>query len=135
MAGMTKYLANKLLDHTLRPGVSGSVFPQFSSLTLSLHRSDPGDTGGWDEIDSGTTYQRQPIIFSASSDGFISNSSSPTFIMPSSTVRYFAIWGVTGATSVCLFVGSVGGSAGIPFNHADTYQPQPGALTVSRDLA
>lgn len=82
MAAISTYLANKLLDHTLR---NVSYTPP-TAVYVALYKSNPtaADTGT--EV-SGGGYARQQITFNASSSGQITNNADVVF--PTAT----ASWG------------------------------------------
>ena len=82
MAAISTYLANKLLDHTLR----NVAYTPPSTVYLALYTSAPGagDTGT--EV-SGGGYARQAVTFSPASGGQIVNSADVVF--PAAT----ASWG------------------------------------------
>lgn len=82
MAGISTYLANKLLDHSLR-NVS---FTPPTAVYVALYTSDPtaADTGT--EV-SGGGYARQQVTFNVASGGQITNNSD--IIFPTAT----ASWG------------------------------------------
>jgi hypothetical protein len=86
--------ANKVLDLILR---NVALTPP-TSIYLSLHTADPGDTGA-NEV-SGGSYARQQITMSAASGKATSNSGDITFNgMPACTATHVGIWGsVSGGT-------------------------------------
>lgn len=104
MAAMTNYLENKLVDHIFR----NTSFTMPAELHMSLHSSDPGETGA-NEI-SGNSYARAQLDPSVSNwkstngttsgassgtGGQTSNAVVITFPTPTGswgTVTHFAIW-------------------------------------------
>jgi len=82
MAAISTYLANKLLDHTLR----NVAYTPPSTVYLALYTSAPGagDTGT--EV-SGGGYARQAVTFNPASGGQVVNSADVVF--PAAT----ASWG------------------------------------------
>lgn len=82
MAGISTYLANKLLDHSLR---NVSYTPP-ATVYVALYKSDPtaADTGT--EV-SGGSYARQQVTFNVASGGQITNNAD--IIFPTAT----ASWG------------------------------------------
>lgn len=73
------------------PTVSRNQFANALTVTqLSLHSSYPGTTGA-NEI-SGGSYVRKAATFSAASGGIRALSSSVTFDVPASTVRWVGSW-------------------------------------------
>ena len=82
MAAISTYLANKLLDHTLR----NVAYTPPSTVYLALYTSNPGagDTGT--EV-SGGGYARQVVTFNPASGGQVVNSADVVF--PAAT----ASWG------------------------------------------
>jgi len=82
MAAISTYLANKLLDHTLR----NVAYTPPSTVYLALYTSNPGagDTGT--EV-SGGGYARQAVTFNPASGGQVVNSADVVF--PAAT----ASWG------------------------------------------
>jgi hypothetical protein len=104
MAAMTDYLENKLVDHIFRD----TAFTMPAALYMSLHSSNPGETGA-NEI-SGNSYARAQLDPSVSNwkstngttsgassgtGGQTANAVAITFPTPTGswgTVTHFAIW-------------------------------------------
>lgn len=66
MAAISTYLANKLLDHTLR----GIPYTAPTTVYVALYTSDPGPENTGTEV-SGGGYTRVKAVFKASSGGQI----------------------------------------------------------------
>lgn len=64
MAAMTNYLADKLINHTLR----NTAYAAPATVYLSLHKADPTRTGSHANEVSGGGYARKAITFGAPSD-------------------------------------------------------------------
>lgn len=128
MAGLTNYLANKMLDHALRGHVSESEYERPSQVYLALHTGNPGDTGSENEV-SGGAYARQIVTFAESAEGVIENSNVPLFTMPACTVSYFSVWDASTGGN-CLFYDIIASPQ--TFNTSDTFSPQAGAVTISK---
>lgn len=103
---MSDYLEEKLLLHTFK----NTAYTSPTTVYLSLHTADPGETGASEC--TGGSYARQAIAFSAASNpaGTIANSGTVTFSsMPAATVTHFAIWDASSAGN-CLITGALGSS-------------------------
>jgi hypothetical protein len=80
---LTTYLANKLLDHTLR----NTAYTSPATVYLALFTTMPttAGTGGVEVV--GGSYARQPTSFAAAASGSASSSAPVTFsAMPTATV-------------------------------------------------
>lgn len=97
MAAISTYLANKLLDHSLR----NVAYTPPATVYLALYTSNPGPDNTGTEV-SGGGYTRQPVTFSAASAGQIVNSADVVF--PVAT----AAWGTI--THVGVFDAATGGN-------------------------
>lgn len=83
----TTTVANNILNKILR----NTDFTPASTLYLSLHTADPGDTGT-SEV-TGGSYGRQVVTFNAAASKTTSNTSAVTFTgMPATTVTHIGIW-------------------------------------------
>lgn len=79
--------ANKILDKVLR----NTDFTPATTLYVSLHTADPGETGA-SEV-TGGSYVRQAITFSAASAKATTNTADLLFAsMPSATVTHVGLW-------------------------------------------
>ena len=95
MSGMSTYLANAVINATLR----STSFTSPSTVYLALFLADPTDAGTGAEL-SGASYVRKAISLSAPSSGVSSNASAITFDEATTdwgTVTYIGIYdAVTG---------------------------------------
>ena len=83
----TTVTANKIIDKILR----NTDFTEATSVYVSLHTDDPGQTGT-NEV-TGGSYARQSVTFSAASSKATANTADLLFAsMPSATVTYVGIW-------------------------------------------
>jgi len=82
MAAISTYLANKLLDHSLR----NVAYTPPATVYVALYTSNPGPDDTGTEV-SGGGYARQAVTFGTASSAQISNSADVTF--PTAT----ASWG------------------------------------------
>lgn len=85
---------NKIIDMILR----NTSFTPATTLYVSLHTADPGNTGA-SEV-TGGSYARQTITFSAASNKTTTNIADVTFAnMPATTVTHVGIFSaVSGGT-------------------------------------
>ncbi|MEM1667176.1 MAG: hypothetical protein QXM53_00775 [Thermofilaceae archaeon] len=89
MAGISTFLAHKLLDHVLR----GTTYTPPTTVYMALYTSNPGDDDSGSEV-SGNGYQRQPVTFSAPSGRRIVNSNQvefPEATGPWGTITHFGL--------------------------------------------
>lgn len=90
MSGMSTYLANAVINATLR----STSFTSPSTVYLALFLTDPTDGGTGAEV-SGASYVRKAISLTAPSNGITTNSSAVTFDAATTdwgTVTYIAIY-------------------------------------------
>ena len=83
----THYLSDSILNYLSKNG----DFTQPESLYVALFTAMPGAGGGGTEV-SGGGYARQPVAFSQSSSGEITNNAKITF--PDATANWGTIVGV-----------------------------------------
>lgn len=124
---MTPYLADRLLNHAFRGGVSGTTYDRPSAVYVALHNGNPGTNGNLNEIPS----TRRLVTFAASSDGEVKNSNIVTWVMGTTTVTHFSIWDAASGGN-CLQYGEVSTNS---FLDGDEYSLPPGALLVSRKIS
>lgn len=140
MSQMTNYLENKLIDHIFR----GQSFAAPSTLHVSLHTDNPGETGA-SELTSTGAYARAAITStlanwaatqggstaSSGTSGQTSNSVAINFPTPTANwgvVTHFAIWdSATGGNP--LLYGSLTITKTI--NQGDIVSFSPAALTAT----
>jgi hypothetical protein len=122
---ISDYYENKILDHMLR----GTAFTPPSTVYVSLHTADPGETGA-NEL-TGGGYSRKPVTFNAPSGGSMTNSADIDFPnMPAATITHVALWDAASAGN-CLWTGAL--TAPKTTNAGDTFRIPAGQLTVSLD--
>lgn len=81
MSQMSNYLENALVNATLR----GTTFSTPATVYMALYTSDPTEADTGTEV-TGGGYARQPVTFSAPSNGATSNSANVTF--PQATANW-----------------------------------------------
>jgi hypothetical protein len=125
---ISDYFENKILDHMLR----NQSFTPPSTVYVALYTTAPSDSGGGTEV-SGGGYARQPVTFSAASDGSISNSEDITF--PQATANWGTIVAVglfdAATAGNLLWYGDLTQSKTV--NSGDIFKIPAGNLTVSLD--
>jgi hypothetical protein len=122
---ISDYYEDKILDHMLR----GAPFTPPSTVYVSLHTNDPGETGA-NEL-TGGGYSRKPVTFNAPSGGSMTNSADIDFPnMPAATITHVALWDAASAGN-CLWIGAL--TASKTTNAGDTFRIPAGQLTVSLD--
>jgi hypothetical protein len=125
MMSISNYYEDKILDHMLR----GTAFTPPSTVYLSLHNADPGETGA-NEI-SGGSYARKAISWNAPSGGSMTNSADIDFPnMPAATITHVGIWDAATAGNH-LWNGPL--TASKTTNSGDTFRIPAGQLTVTLD--
>ena len=121
---ISDYLENKILDKVL----SNTDFT-VTTVYVSLHTADPGETGG-NEV-SGGSYARQSAAFGSASAGTASNSATLSFTdMPAATITHVGLWDASTAGNF-LWGGAL--TASKTTNAGDTFQIAAGDLDVSLD--
>ncbi|HHB12213.1 MAG TPA: hypothetical protein ENK62_03325 [Chromatiales bacterium] len=121
---ISDYLENKILDKVL----SATDFT-VTTVYVSLHTADPGETGG-NEV-SGGSYARQSASFGSASAGTASNSATLSFTdMPAATITHVGLWDASTAGNF-LWGGAL--TASKTTNAGDTFQIAAGDLDVSLD--
>jgi hypothetical protein len=142
MAGMTDYLENKLVDHIFR----ATSFTMPSTLYVSLHTADPGETGATAEV-SGNGYVRAQLNpsttnwrntqnsgtgASTGTAGATKNAVAVTWPTPTGagwgTVTHFAIWDASTGGN-CLVKGQL--ASGKTIDADDIVTAAIDALTVT----
>lgn len=127
MPGLSNYLENELLDQIFR----NSAAPAITSVWISLHSGDPGETGVF-EI-SGNGYIRKTSGFDVASNGATANSNLVSFSgMPALTVTHVGLWDASGA-GAGNFLGGGSFSASKTTNLNDVFQIAIGDLDVTLD--
>jgi hypothetical protein len=122
---ISDYYENKILDHMLR----GTEFTPPSTVYVSLHTADPGETGA-NEL-TGGGYSRKAVTFNAPSGGSMTNSADIDFPnMPAATITHVALWDAASAGN-CLWTGALTTSK--TTNAGDTFRIPAGQLTVTLD--
>lgn len=123
--GASNYLETQLLDHIFR----NAAYTSPTTVYLSLHTADPGETGTSEA--TGGSYARQSCAFSAASGGSISNSGTVSFAsMPATTVTHFGIWDDASAGN---FLAGGALSASKSPGAGDTVQFAASSVTISLD--
>lgn len=107
MAGISTYLANKLLDHSL--GVASYTMP--SGVYLALFTSDPTPTGSGTEV-SGSGYARQQVTWNAAASRESTLNGSETFGPAGGSWGTVTHWGVFDSSTAgnLLWFGSLSAS-------------------------
>ena len=124
MAGMSSFLEDEILDHTL--GVGAYTMP--TSIYISVHSASPAGTGA-NEIAS--TTRQGDTAFNAASSGATANTSAITFTsMPSATVSHVGIWDAVTSGNF-LWEGAL--SSSVVCGSGDTFEIAAGDLDVTLD--
>jgi len=100
MSKMSNYLEAALGNAVLR----NISYTSPAKVYLSLHTSDPGETGA-NEITAGD-YARQEIAFSAPTDGVFPNTANIDFPVSSKdhgTITHFAVWDASIAGNLLVY--------------------------------
>jgi hypothetical protein len=122
---ISDYYEDKILDHMLR----GTAFTPPSTVYVSLHTADPGETGA-NEL-TGGGYSRKAVTFNAPSGGSMTNSADIDFPnMPAATITHVALWDAASAGN-CLWTGAL--TTAKTTNAGDTFRIPAGQLTVTLD--
>lgn len=124
---MSNYLEAALLEHVFK----NTAYTSPTTVYLSLHTADPGETGTSEC--TGGSYARQSIAFSAASNpaGTIANSGTVTFsAMPAATVTHFAIWDNSSAGN-CLITGALGASKTVGAGDSVSFAASSVVITFS----
>jgi hypothetical protein len=122
---VSDYYENKILDHMLR----GTSFTPPSTVYVSLHTADPGETG--DNEVTGGGYSRKAVTFNAPSGGSMTNAADVDFPnMPAATITHVGLWDAASAGNF-LWGGAL--TASKTTNAGDTFRIPAGQLTVSLD--
>lgn len=100
-AGITAYLANKVLDHMR----GGTAWTQPSGLYVKLHVGSPGAAGTTNA--AGEATRQQATFGTASSGGAISNTVAVTWtnVSTSETYSHGSLWDASTAGN-CLYTGT-----------------------------
>lgn len=128
MPGLSNYLENKVLDHTL--GTTAYTKP--TAVYAALFTTDPAETGAGTEV-SGGGYARKVATFNAAANGSTTNSAEVLFDVAS------ASWGTL--THVALFDAVTGGnmlwsgalSTAKAIASTDQFRLPAGNITVTLD--
>lgn len=116
-------VANQILDKILR----NTDFTPSAALYVSLHTSDPGETGTAEC--TGGSYTRQAVTFSAAATKATSNTAELNFVnMPVATVTHIGLWS---ASSAGTYWWSGPLSASKTTAAGDTFRISAGDLDVS----
>ena len=126
MAGFSEGAANSALDHAL----SVSDCRIHAGAFVSLHTSDPGETGS-SEVTGGSYARQGDTSFISASGGASSNTNDIVYTsMPAVTVTYVGIWDqVSGGTF--LFGGSFTQSQ--PIGAGENFTIKAGDLDLTLD--
>jgi hypothetical protein len=136
MAGLSDYLENALVNHTLR----NSSLTSPTAVYVSLHTANPTDAGNGAEVSTvDTGYSRATVTttggtaFVAPTDGVTSNASAVNFASPSASwglVTHFGIWDAASGGNM-LFHAPLTPPEGKTINNGDSVSFAGGALTVT----
>lgn len=130
MASMTNYLADKVLNHTLR----NTAYTSPVTVYLSLHTADPTRTGSHTNEVSGGSYARVAITFGAPSDNGSAEEVKNTianFTTPTADWGTVTHWGVEDASTAgnMLYRGALAASKTI--QNGDPVSAAANALAIS----
>lgn len=128
MPGLSNYLENKVLDHTL--GTTAYTKP--TAVYIALFTSDPTEAGTGAEV-SGGGYARKQATFGAASGGSASNSAEVLFDVASAswgTITHVGIYDAATAGNL-LWHGALSTSKAIA--STDQFRLPAGNITVTID--
>lgn len=112
MAGFTDTLENAILNHVFR----NTAYTAPTTVYLSLHSADPGETGAGASELSGGGYARVAVTFSAPSGGVITISSDVSFATVTGSswnITHVALWSASTA-GTCLATGPLLAAKTVP---------------------
>lgn len=122
---ISNYWELEILDATFR----NSAVPAITTVYVSLHTGDPGETGASEA--TGGSYVRQSSSFDVAAAGATANTGAITFTsMPSGTLTHVGCWDASSAGNF-LWGGSL--TASKTLNTGDTFQINAGDLDVTLD--
>jgi hypothetical protein len=122
---ISNYYEDKILDHMLR----ATSFTPPSTIYVSLHTADPGETGA-DEV-TGGDYVRKSVTFNAPSGGSMTNSNLLRWDnMPAVTLTHVGLWDAATAGNP-LWFGAL--SSSVTLSAGSSFEIPAGSLTVSID--
>lgn len=131
MAGKSKYLEQKILNHVLR----NTAYTPPATLYLALFTSDPTDAGTGTEV-TGGAYARQTVAFSApAASGASTSTNSADVLFPVATAAWGTVthWGVFDAVAAgnLLYLGTLTPNMSVP----TSIQPKvlAGTLAITED--
>lgn len=136
MAGFSTTVENQVVDHLLRPAVTGTPLERPTALYVALFTDVATDA----ELEAGTltnevapganAYARQGVTFIAPTDGATSNDAAISWTnMPAVTVAWAAVMDTASGAGRVLFFGAVSPSKTL--NAGDTFTINAGDLDVS----
>jgi hypothetical protein len=119
----TTATANNILNKILK----NTDFTPATTLYVSLHTGDPGETGTSEA--TGGSYARQAITFGTISAKSGANSADINFTsMPAATLTHIGLWS---AATGCTFWWGGSLAASKTVNAGDTFKLAAGAVTVT----
>lgn len=130
MSAVSDYLENLWLNYALR----ATAFTSPTTVYISLHTADPGDTGA-NEVNTTPEvwYARQSITFAAPSARAVSSNATVTYAQKSNvdalTITHFAIWDASSAGN-CLFADALSSSVGVAQNQTPKFNSGNVTITV-----
>lgn len=126
MAGISSYLANKLLEHAC--GKTSYTMP--STVYLALYTTNPTAADSGSEV-SGNGYARQSLTFNSASNGTIDNAQEKTFTASGGSWGTITHWGLKDASTSgnLLFFGALTASKTI--GDSDSLTLAVGDLDIS----
>lgn len=117
---------NEILDHIF----NNAAAPAVTTVYISLHTADPGDTGASEA--TGGSYGRQAAGFGTAAAGQVSNTANIDFTnMPAATITHVGCWSNSTATASANFIWGGALTASKTTNSGDTFRIATGNLDVS----
>lgn len=131
MAGKSKYLEQKILNHVLR---NASYTPP-TTLYLALFTVDPTDAGTGTEV-TGGSYARQTVAFNApAASGVSTSTNSADVLFPVASAAWGTVthWGIFDAATAgnLLYLGALTPNKAVA--SADQIKIAAGTLSVTED--
>ena len=126
MAAVSTYLANKLLDHTLK----NTAYTSPSTVYVGVYTSNPANDNSGTEL-SGNSYARQSMAFATASSKATSNSADVTFPTATGswgTVTHFGVLDASSSGNL-LFYGALTASKTVA--SGDTLKISSGDLDIA----
>ena len=128
MGGIGNYLEDLILKHALTS--STAAFVTTTTVYLSLHTADPGETGA-NEFSS---YVRPEVHIATGANSTYSNDTTHSVVVNSTgTITYVGLWDASATGTGNFFWGGALSASKTVANSGDTVTLAIGALTITLD--